>query len=543
MVAFAGGHRAPFARYWLSGFLADFGDGVRLAAFPLLAAQITRSPAAVAAVTAVQGLPWLVVGAGLGVLVDRTDRRRLMVAVDIAQAVVIAGLAGAILAHAAGLVLIYLTALVTGVAAALRGTAAVTCVPRLVDPGDLDRANGRVIASSIVGNELAGPAAGGWLFGLAAVLPFAVNAGALGVAVLLLLTLPSVFRPVPAQPGPAGRIGLAALRRDLGEGIGWLWRHPAVRDLTVAVGVVAAMDAAWFAVLVLYVIRVLHAAPGAYGLLLAVGALGGVAAGGLGPRLTRRLGTWPSLLLAGLVMAATQAGLGLTSNIVVAAVMMVASSAAWALFNVVSVTMRQRQVPAALLGRLSSLYSTVARGGESLGALAGGALAASAGIRAPMLAGAVPIAAVVTVFAWRHRAGRAPAGVTAEEVVGELRRGGAGGRADRHAGPAARGCPEGTVTAAAYRHRWYIAGYLTRKAASPSGGSDWTATSSTTAQRGPLCAHSTSRRTSSSGPSNTASTRPSGRLRTQPATPLSCASRRHVSRKNTPWTRPEISIR
>jgi hypothetical protein len=55
MVAFAGGYRAPFHRYWLSGFLADFGNGVRLAAFPLLAAQLTRAPAAVAAVTTAPG--------------------------------------------------------------------------------------------------------------------------------------------------------------------------------------------------------------------------------------------------------------------------------------------------------------------------------------------------------------------------------------------------------------------------------------------------------------------------------------------------------
>jgi hypothetical protein len=57
VVAFAGGYRAPFYRYWLSGFLSDFGNGVRLAAFPLLAAQLTRSPTAVSAVTAMQGLP------------------------------------------------------------------------------------------------------------------------------------------------------------------------------------------------------------------------------------------------------------------------------------------------------------------------------------------------------------------------------------------------------------------------------------------------------------------------------------------------------
>jgi MFS family permease len=137
VAALAGGFRAPFARYWLSGFLADFGDGIRLAAFPLLAAQFTRSPTAVAAVTAVQSLPWLLTGAGAGVLVDRSDRRRLMVVVDVTRAAIIAGLAAAVLTHTAGLALIYLAAFTTGVGSALRDTAAVTCIPRLVDSADL----------------------------------------------------------------------------------------------------------------------------------------------------------------------------------------------------------------------------------------------------------------------------------------------------------------------------------------------------------------------------------------------------------------------
>jgi predicted MFS family arabinose efflux permease len=194
------------------------------------------------------------------------------------------------------------------------------------------------------------------------------------------------------------------LRHDLGEGARWLWQHPSIRDVTIGAGVVSAMDAAWFAVLVLYVIQILHQEPGAYGLLLAVAALGGIATGGLGPRLTRRLGPWRSLLFAGLVMAATQAVLGLTASVIIAAVMLFASSAAWAL----SQPHRNHHAAApgsrALLGRVSSLYGTVGAGAEVLGAIGGGALAATAGIRAPMLAGAIPIAGVITLLAWRHRA-------------------------------------------------------------------------------------------------------------------------------------------
>lgn len=403
MVAVAGALRARFARYWLSGFFADFGDGIRLAAFPLLAAQLTRSPAAVAAVTAVQSLPWLLTGAGLGVLVDRSDRRRLMVIVDVTRAVIIAGLAAAVLAHSAGLALIYLTAFTTGVGSALRDTAAVTCIPRLPGSASLDSANARMIAGQIVGKELAGPAAGGWLFGLAAVLPFAANAGTLGIAVLLLLTLPSVFRPPgqPARQDPA--TSLAALRHDLAEGLRWLRRHRDVRDVTIAGGVINAMDAAWFAVLVLYVLHVLRQRPGTYGVLLAIGAVGGITIGGTGPLIARRLGPWRSLLLAGLAMAATQAVLGLTANVITAAAMLAASSAAWALFDMTAATMRQRQVPGELLGRVTSLYGTVFWGCDALGALGGGAVAATAGIRATMLIGALPTAATVSLLGWQHR--------------------------------------------------------------------------------------------------------------------------------------------
>jgi MFS family permease len=400
---FAGLLRAPYYRFWLSGFLSDFGNGARFAAFPLLAARLTGSPAAVAAVTAAQSAPGLVLGAGLGVLVDRTDRRRLMVMVDVAQAAVIAGLAAAILAHRAGLGLIYLTAFTTGAGAALRDTAAVACLPRLADPADMDRAYARVIAGQIVGSELAGPAAGGWLFGVAAALPFAVNAGTLGISVLLLLTLPSVFGPVSESAHPESATSLAALRQEFSDGVRWLWRDSGVRDVTIAAGVISAMDAAWFAVLVLYVIHVLDQKPGMYGILLAIGAIGGISVGGIGPPITRRLGPWRSLLIAGLVLAASQAVLGLTANVIVAAPMLATSSAAWALFGMTAVTMRQRQVPDHMLGRVTSLYRTVFQGAETLGALGGGAIAAVAGVRATMLVGAVPITATVVLLAWRHR--------------------------------------------------------------------------------------------------------------------------------------------
>jgi predicted MFS family arabinose efflux permease len=293
----------------------------------------------------------------------------------------------AVVTHAVGLPLIFPTAFVTAAGSALRDTAAEASVPRIVPAAHLDRANGRLVAGQIVGNELAGPAVGGWLFGVAAALPFALNAGALGVAILLLLTLPSMFQPLPEA-------GAEGIWRELRAGAAWLRRDARIRAMVIAGGVISAVDAMWFAVLVLYVAQVLRQPDSAYGLLLAAGAVGGVAAGATAARITKHVG--PGWYV--LVMAATQLGLALTTDVFAGAVLLAVSSAAFALFNVVAVGMRQRLVPPAMLGRVGAIYRTVGRGSEAVGALAGGLVAAAAGIRAPLLVGVIPLLAVAWVL-------------------------------------------------------------------------------------------------------------------------------------------------
>lgn len=137
----------------------------------------------------------------------------------------------------------------------------------------------------------------------------------------------------------------------------------------IAVGVVAAADGAYLAVLVLYVTQVLHRGSTAYGLLLAFGAVGGIVAGASCALLTRWIGA-PRLLTATVVvMAGTQLALGLTSDLAVSAVALLCSSGAFAVFNATSRSMRQRHTPPHLLGRVNSTYLTVGRGAGALGAL------------------------------------------------------------------------------------------------------------------------------------------------------------------------------
>lgn len=393
--------QAPFSRYWLSAFLADLGDGVRLAAFPLLALQVTTtSPAAIAAVTAVQGLPWIVIGLGIGTMVDRRDLRATMVAVDLVRAAVIAALAVTVILGLVNLPLIYLTAFITGVGAMARDTAAATAAPRLVSKSDLDKANGRLVAGRLIGDELAGPALGGWLFGVAAVLPFAFNAGGLGISILLLLTLPSVFAPRTRSTDTATPSGvLRAATRDLRDGLAWLHRDRPVRNLVLAVGLVAVADGAYLAILALYVTQVLDLGPQIYGLLLGAGAVGGIIVGATCARVTSMIGTRRMLTATVITMAASQLVLGVTSNLVCTVAALVFSSGAFAAFNVTSMTLRQRRSPDHLLGRINSAYLTVGRSAEATGALAGGGLATAVGVQAPILAGVIPLLAAAALVA------------------------------------------------------------------------------------------------------------------------------------------------
>jgi MFS family permease len=385
--------RSVPARWWLSGFLASFGDGLRLAAFPLLAAQMTSSATAIGLVVALQGLPWLAIGPFAGVVVDRQGPRRVLLVVQSLQAAAVLGLAGLVVAHLDSLWFIGAAALITGVAATLRGTATQAATPRLTDHSDLDRVNGRLAAGSLIGSELLGPASAGLLFGLAAALPVAVNGGAIGLAIALVFTIAGLG-PLPTSNHPNRATASAEVR----EGLGWVWHDRQVRTLVLAVGVVALADAAWFAVLVLYVTRVLHHSSGDYGLFLAFGAFGGIAASVACGRLAVWLDARRLFALSVVAMAGSQLVLGVTTSVVLASVMLVISSGAFAIFNVVAVGIRQRKVPQPLFGRVTSIYLAVGGGAEALGAILGGLLASTFGVRAPMLLGVIPLLVVAAAL-------------------------------------------------------------------------------------------------------------------------------------------------
>lgn len=382
---------AGFWKLWTAALVSRLGDGVRLTAFPLLAAALTRDPKLVAGLTFVQGLPWLVFGLVAGALVDRIDRRLTMAIVNAGRALAAAGLAVAIAVGWGGIVLLYVVAFLLGTGETLVDNASQAFLPRLVSRQELRRANGRLQVAGRIGNEFAGPPLGGLLFGVAHAAPVVLDAATFGGASAAVLAVRGRFR---VDPDPD--LAPTTLFAEVREGLAWLRGQRELTAIAASVAVFALVDSAWFSVFVLYALEVLRVGSLGYGLLILGGGVGAIAASIVAPRLPTRAGLVGSLVLA----AATQLALGLTAEVAVAAAMLALSGACFGVWGVIASSLRQELVPDRLLGRTSSVYLFLGLGATAVGALVGGAVADAAGIRAPFLLG-VPLLAATAVYLGR----------------------------------------------------------------------------------------------------------------------------------------------
>ncbi len=220
-----------------------------------------------------------------GVVVDRVDRRLLLVAANAARALALLGLAASLAAGWRHLLVLYAVMFALGMAETLVDNAALAVLPRLVDRDRLEWANGRIFAPQSVLDELVGPPLGGVFFAVSATVAFCTGSAAFALGAVLLLGLPGWLR---AEQTPSH--GGGGVWTSIGEGLRWFWLHRLLRTVAVMAGVVNLFSAATLAVLVLLGTSELGLGPGGYGLLLAGGAVGGIAAGLVAAGLVRRLG-------------------------------------------------------------------------------------------------------------------------------------------------------------------------------------------------------------------------------------------------------------
>ncbi|MCG8925521.1 MFS transporter [Lentzea sp. CC55] len=384
-----------FHRLFGATLVSATGTGMHAAALPLLVLQSTGSPMALSLVVMAAEIPWVLLSLHAGVVVDRLDRRRVMVWADLGRFVVLVALAVLVLTARVDLVWLVLAALLLGVGQVFFDIAAQSAVPDFVsrDPRSLATANGRIAAADSGGEDFAGPPLGSALFAVWNILPFAANALSFAASGLLIFSIRANAKPENTTGAPR-----KSVRSDIVEGIRWLSGNRTLRALAVVscLGNVAAT--AQFAMLALLAEDVLELPDLGFGLLLtatAVGAtLGGLAAASAG----KRFGPGTVMIVGKAGVGAAVLVLGLVANAWVAAVMMMVTGALMTAEKVVVSTLRQQIVPDELLGRVLSSSRLVVMIGGPVGAALGGVLASAFGVQVSYVVAGVFLILVTLVF-------------------------------------------------------------------------------------------------------------------------------------------------
>ena len=393
-------------KLWSASVISNLGDGVAQIAYPWLASLLTRDPALIAGVAVAQRLPWLVFSLHAGVIVDRGDRRKLMVAMNTARFVVTLGVVAAVLADVMVIPALYLAAVALGTAEVIYDNSAQTILPRIVAKDRLERANGNMWGAELIMGQFVGPPLGGFLIALAIAVPFGVDALTFGISALLIGLIGGTFRTTPGDAAPVER---RSMREDIVEGLQWLWQHKLIRRLAILLGIMNGIGTAMLATEVLFAQEVLGLSAGGFGVLATASALGGIAGSQLAPNISKRIGPGPSLYTTLLGGAITGVGIGLTSNAFVVGAMFALFMFTAVLWNVITVSLRQSVIPDRLLGRVNSVYRLFGWGSMPIGAAIGGAVVSLAepafgrevALRLPFF-----LSAVVHLLAFLYALGR-----------------------------------------------------------------------------------------------------------------------------------------
>jgi MFS family permease len=392
-----------FTVLWAASAVSALGTGVSHVAVPLLLASMSGDPLVVSGAVFAGMLPFLLFSLISGGLVDRLDRRVVMIVVDWVRGAAMGTLAVAVATDHPSVPLLYAVTFLIGTGDTLHRAAEMSMVATVVPTDLLERANGRFMASRTVMRDMAAGPLGGFLFAAAPAVPFVVDAVTFVAAAALMMLISGSYRAIP-DPQPATESGSAAgrtsLYTEIRAGLRWLLAHRLLRTFGLLIGLLNVTLVAATSVLVLLATKRLGLGSVGYGALftsLAVGALAGSLAG---EWLVRRFTASITLRVGLLIETAFHLVLAVsTSPIVVGAAFAVFGVHA-ALWTLVTGSLLQRLTPAPMMGRVNSTYLFLAAGGNAFGALLGGAVAARFGLAAPYWIGFV-VAAAVTALTWR----------------------------------------------------------------------------------------------------------------------------------------------
>lgn len=375
-------------RLWSAHATSNLGDGLASVAFPWLASAVTREPFLIALIAVMSRLPWLVFTLPAGVITDRYDRKKIIVLMNLSQGFLALLLAILVffnrnsfpnlnlLSESASFQTNYplyfallAISLLFGFTEVLRDNAGQTFLPSIVRKEQLESANGKLWSAEYVMNSFVGPPFASFLLGVAIFLPFFIHSSTFFIAAALVGLISRIVQTeVSESQSPIN------FRSEIKEGVEWLWRHDLLRPMAIILGSMNLVGALIAATFILFAQEILKTSVFEFAVLGTAGAIGGTLGGVLGPRISKRLGSGRSLWLTLVAIPTTGLVIGLSSNWVVAWVMILCATIFAVLWNVITVSLRQSIIPAALLGRVNSVYRFFAWGSMPIGTLIGGAI-------------------------------------------------------------------------------------------------------------------------------------------------------------------------
>ncbi len=387
-----------YAKLWAASTTSALGSGLATVAAPLLIASQTDEPFVVSAGFAVAWLPWLLFSLPGGVLVDRVDRRKLMIVLDWIRVPAVASLAVAITTGYSSVALLYAVLFVINAGEVVFRSASQAILPSIVPKALLERANGRLFGGTMLTHGVLSGPVGGFLFGVAASVPFFVNAGTYAVSALLLGLIAGAYRPRSGDTaGPAVR---RSIRSEVAEGFRWLAGQRLLRTMVGLIGLLNLTLTAATAVLVLLAKERLQLGSVGFGLLFTCMAVGGLLGSVTGDRLIAWCTPTWTLRIGLLIEAATHLVLATSTNAPVVGATLFLFGVHGALWGIVGSSLRQRLTPPDMLGRVGSTSLFIIAGGNCVGALLGGAVASRFGLTTPYWVGFV-VAVIVSALTWR----------------------------------------------------------------------------------------------------------------------------------------------
>ncbi|MCU1358881.1 MAG: transporter [Ilumatobacteraceae bacterium] len=371
-------------RLWFASGISNLGDGVFVVALPLLAARLTRDAVAISVVSAAAMLPWLIVSLPAGALIDRWDRKHIMVSADSIRALIVGALAVLVAFDAVHIWMLCVVAVTLGTAEVFFDNASQAIVPALVPTRLLEKANGRRYAVELGANTFIGTPLGSILFAAALFLPFGIDAATFAVAAVLVLPIRGNF-----NPNVTPRHESSSMYAEIRTGWRWLWGQPLLRTIAISLGLSNLAFQMPQAVFVLFAQDELGVGERGFGLLLGIMGVGAVLGGVLGDRIVARLGQATSIYSALVTWILTLLAVGAFPVAWFVALAVAIESMAATVWNVVMVSLRQQIIPAPLFGRVNSVYRWFGWGTLPIGSLLGGQVARLYGLRATYFAGAV----------------------------------------------------------------------------------------------------------------------------------------------------------